>query len=197
MHILLCLMACRRQMARALLLFAHLARGIRCYRDAVAEGWAHIALRSVEKNDTQVVDILGYDEAGQPVAELRGLRVRLLPLDQLQPHRAETDDRFYRVAWRRSTRTPANQVNDRTPASWLIFSDAKGVGEALARQLEARQHHCHLVFRNQAFSQQSPRVWTIDDGGPAIVTGCSSALRAARRCRAEASSICGGWTLPP
>ncbi len=140
--------------------------GFRCYRDAVAEGWAHIALRSVEKNDTQVVDILVHDEAEQPVAELQGLRVRLLPLDQLQPHRAETEDRFYRVAWRRSTRTPVNQVNDRTPASWLIFADAKGVGEALACQLEARQHHCHLVFRDQAFSQQSPRVWTIDERRP-------------------------------
>ena len=44
----------------------------------------HTRLRSVEKDDTQVVDIRVYDEAEQPVADLDGLTVRLLPLAKVQ-----------------------------------------------------------------------------------------------------------------
>jgi acyl transferase domain-containing protein/surfactin synthase thioesterase subunit/aryl carrier-like protein len=140
--------------------------GFRCCQDAIADGWAHITLRSVEKDETQVVDIQVYDEAGRPVAELQALRVRFLPLQKLQARRAEIDDCFYQLAWRMSARASVNQEKDRAPASWLIFADAKGVGEALARKLETQRHRCHLVFRDHAFSQQSPRQWTVNERRP-------------------------------
>ena len=59
--------------------------GFRCYQDGIDEAWVHTRLRSVEKDDTQVVDIRIYDVAERPVAELEGLAVRLLPLDKVQP----------------------------------------------------------------------------------------------------------------
>ena len=139
--------------------------GFRCYQDGIDEAWVHTRLRSVERDDTQVVDIQVYDVAERPVAELEGLAVRLLPLDKVQLPRAGTDDLFYRAAWRKSVRGAAPE-EDRAPASWMIFADAKGVGVTLASRLEARGHHCHLVYRDDAYAQPGIRKWTVNERQP-------------------------------
>ena len=54
----------------------------RCYQDGIDQAWVTRKLRSVKKDDTQVIDIRVYDVAERPVAELEGLAVRLLPLDK-------------------------------------------------------------------------------------------------------------------
>lgn len=140
--------------------------GFRCYQDGVDEAWVHTTLRRVQKDDTQVVDIRVYDAAERPVAELEGLSVRLLPLDKVQPPRAGTDDLFYRAVWRKSARGAANSGQDRAPASWIIFADAEGVGGALASRLEATGHHCHLVYRDDAFAQGGTRKWAVNERQP-------------------------------
>ena len=140
--------------------------GFRCYQDEIDEAWVHTRLRSVEKDGTQVVDIRVYDVAERPVAELEGLAVRLLPLDKVVPTRAGTDDLFYRAAWRKSIGVAANPVVDRAPASWVIFADANGAGVALASKLEAAGHHCHLVYRDDAFAQRGTRTWTVSERQP-------------------------------
>ncbi len=61
--------------------------GFRCYQDGTDNAWVHTRLRSVEKDDTQVIDIRVYDEAERPIADLDGLTVRLLPLDKVQSAR--------------------------------------------------------------------------------------------------------------
>ena len=49
----------------------------------------------------------------------------------------------------------------------MIFADAKGVGVALAGRLEAAGHHCHLVYRDDAFGQTRPgRTWTVNERQP-------------------------------
>ena len=108
--------------------------GYRCYQDGIDKAWVHTKLRSVEKDDTQVVDIRVYDDTERPVAELEGLSVRRLPLDKVQQPQASADDLFYRPVWRKSVRRTGNSGEDRVPASWIIFADAKGVGAALGRQ---------------------------------------------------------------
>jgi acyl transferase domain-containing protein/surfactin synthase thioesterase subunit/aryl carrier-like protein len=140
--------------------------GFRCYQDEIDEAWVHTTLRSVEKDDTQVVDIRVYDVAERPVAELEGLAVRLLPLDKVAATRAGADDLFYRAAWRKSIGLAANPAVDRAPASWLIFADANGAGVALASKLEAAGHHCHLVYRDDAFAQRGTRTWTVSERQP-------------------------------
>ncbi|MEJ0079196.1 MAG: SDR family NAD(P)-dependent oxidoreductase [Alphaproteobacteria bacterium] len=134
--------------------------GFRCYQDGIDTVWVHTRLRSVE-NDTQLIDVGIYDLAGRPVAELDGLAMRRLPLKTIV--RGQTDKRlFYRVAWRQS----AGPVLDRgmgRAASWIILADASGVGTALAGRLEARGHHCHLVYRADAFAQPGPRTWTANE----------------------------------
>jgi acyl transferase domain-containing protein/surfactin synthase thioesterase subunit len=140
--------------------------GFRCYQDGIDEAWVHTKLRNIEKEDTQVVDIRVYDMAERPVAELDGLAVRLLPFDKVLPKLAVSDDVFYRAAWRKSVRQAAKPEEICRPASWLIFADAKGVGAALARRLEAAGHHSHLVYRDNAFAQQGVRKWTVSERQP-------------------------------
>jgi hypothetical protein len=48
----------------------------------------------------------------------------------------------------------------------MIFADAKGVGVALAGRLEAAGHHCHLVYRDNAFAHPGKRTWTINERQP-------------------------------
>ncbi len=140
--------------------------GFRCYQDGVVKAWVHIKLRSVEKDDTQVVDIRVYDDTERPVADLEGLTVRLLPLTEVQMPRAGTDDLFYRPTWRKNVREATRPENDRTPASWIIFADTEGVGVRLAGRLEAAGHHCHLVYREDAFAQHGPRTWIVNERKP-------------------------------
>jgi acyl transferase domain-containing protein/surfactin synthase thioesterase subunit/acyl carrier protein len=139
--------------------------GFRCYQDGIDEAWVHLKLRNVEKDSTQVVDIRVYDMLERPVADLEGLAVRLLPVDKVVPSGTVPDDVFYRVVWRKSVSIAVDQA-DRAPASWLIFADARGVGAALASRLEGAGHHCHLVYRDNAFAQREPRKWTVNERQP-------------------------------
>jgi acyl transferase domain-containing protein len=140
--------------------------GFRCYQDGIDQAWVHTRLRSIEKDDRQVIDIRVYDVAERPVAELDGLTVRLLPLDKLLLPRAGTDDLFYQMAWRKSIRAPVNPDGHRTPASWIVFADAMGVGTALVSRLAAMGHHCHLVYRHDSFGKLGPGKWTVNERQP-------------------------------
>ena len=141
--------------------------GYRCYQDGIDKAWVHTKLRSVEKDDTQVVDIQVYDDAERPVADLEGLSLRRLPLGRLkQPEVSSTDNLFYRSVWRKSVRQTDNPGKDRAPASWLLFADARGVAAALAGKLEAAGHHCHIVSRGSAFARQRARAWTVNERRP-------------------------------
>ncbi len=138
-------------------------KGYRCYQDGIDRAWAHTRLRSVENNDTQLIDIRIYDDTDRLVAELEGLAVRLLPLDKMRRPRAGDDDLCYRAVWRKSARSTDSLEKDRAPASWMIFADATGVGAALARRLEAAGHRCHLVHRGDAFTRLDTRTWTANE----------------------------------
>ena len=134
--------------------------GFRCYQDGIDQAWVHTRLRSVEKGDTQVIDIRVYDPAERPVAELDGLTVRLLPLDRVQLPRAGRTTCSIGSAWRKSVRGPANPEEHRTPASWMIFADAKGVGAALASRLEAGAIIATSSTGMMHSPQPGPRKWT-------------------------------------
>jgi acyl transferase domain-containing protein/surfactin synthase thioesterase subunit/acyl carrier protein len=136
--------------------------GYRCHQDGIETAWAHTRLRSVGKDGTQVVDIAVYDPAGRLVAELEGLALRRLPLETVVP--GHDDQRlFYHVAWRESARPALVRGRTDRAASWIILTDASGVGAALAGRLEALGHHCHLVHRADGFVQQGPRAWTVNE----------------------------------
>ena len=140
--------------------------GYRCYQDGIDKAWVHTKLRSVEKDDTQVVDIQVYDDMERPVADLEGLSVRLLPLGKVQQPQATDDDLFYRSVWRKSVGRTGNSGEGGVPASWIIFADTRGVAAALAGKLEAAGHHCHIVSKGSAFARQRAQAWTVNERRP-------------------------------
>ncbi|HET7911379.1 MAG TPA: SDR family NAD(P)-dependent oxidoreductase, partial [Pseudolabrys sp.] len=140
--------------------------GYRCYQDGIDKAWVHTRLRSVGKDDTQVVDIQVYDDTERPVADLEGLSVRLLPLDKVQQPQVNADDLFYRSVWRKSVRRTGKTGEDGVRKSWIIFADARGVAAALADKMEAAGHHCHVVSRGGSFARQRARAWTVNERRP-------------------------------
>lgn len=170
--------------------------GFRCYQDGVDTAWVHTTLRSVEKDDTQVIDIRVYDEAERPIADLAGLTVRRLPLDNAQSAGVRADDLFYRVAWRRSVRDSTSPEMGHAPASWMIFADAKGVGVTLASRLEAAGHHCHLVYRDNAFAQPGKRTWTINERQPRDFRRLLEQFAASETLRCEGVAYLWGLDAP-
>ncbi|MET0707116.1 MAG: SDR family NAD(P)-dependent oxidoreductase, partial [Tardiphaga sp.] len=140
--------------------------GFRSFQDGIEQAWVHTRLRSVEKDGTQLIDIHAYDDSGRLVAELEGLAVRRLPFSKVRQPQASNDNLYYRIDWRQSDRAHAILEKRRTPASWLIFADTKGVATTLASRLEAEGHHCHLVYRGDAMAQQGPHTWTVSEREP-------------------------------
>jgi acyl transferase domain-containing protein/acyl carrier protein len=107
--------------------------------------WAHARLR--EKTERwSVADLDVYDEAGQLVAEVRGLRSQRVAGGR----GAEAlDDLLYAYQWQPQPRpTPATPAE---PGSWLLFADTGGVAEQLAERLRAHGESCILVRRGPGF----------------------------------------------
>ena len=168
--------------------------GYRCYQDGIDEAWVHTRLRSVEKDDTQVVDIQVYDDAERPVADLEGLSVRLLPLGKVQQPQASADDLFYRPVWRKSVRRTGNSGEDRAPASWMIFADARGVGCSLGRQTGSCGPSLPPGLAGAMHSPDKvPERGPSTNGSLRIFVDCWRNSRRARRYPAMASFICGDW----
>ena len=142
--------------------------GFRCYQDGIDKAWAHISLREAGKDDAPVLDIRVYDDAERPVADLDGLTVCRLPFAKVAPSAARADDLFYRAVWRKCAPGAAYQRKDRSPASWMIFADAKGFGAALAERLGNAGHHCRLVYRKATPAQHDSRFPTsaVDERKP-------------------------------
>lgn len=142
--------------------------GFRCYQDGIDKAWAHISLRDAGKDDAQVLDIRVYDDAEQPVADIDGLTVHRLPFAKVASPAVRADDLFYRAIWRKSAPGAAHLRKDRSPASWMIFADAKGIGAALAERLGNGGHRCRLVYRKAASAQHDPRFPTsaVDERKP-------------------------------
>jgi acyl transferase domain-containing protein/surfactin synthase thioesterase subunit/acyl carrier protein len=177
--------------------------GFCCYRDGIDEAWAHIRLRSVEIDGTQVVDIRIYDVASRPLAELEGLAVRALPLDILKlPSIVKrpsdsAEDLLHRVAWRKSVSARDSSDERRAPGSWLIFADRKDVGLALACRLELKGHHCHLVYRDDAFGRRGPRTWIVNERQAADFRQLLEQFAASEELRCDGVVYVWGLDTPP
>ena len=132
-----------------------------CYQDGIDKAWVRAGCRSIAPDKMQaVLDISIYDDTGRSVADIAGLMVRSLHRDAFQSPQAAKDKLFYRVAWRRKDRRPADAAPARGPASWIVFADAAGVGLALAKRLDTVGHHCHLVYRSAEFGHDATYKWS-------------------------------------
>ena len=74
-------------------------------------------------------------------------------------------DWFYRVEWQLQPGTPSEPIA-KTPNTWLIFADSRGVGLQLAALLEERGETCVLVFAKDAGGTLPENSWQIDPAQP-------------------------------
>ena len=68
---------------------------------------------------------------------------------------------FFTPSWKRQVLGPANGRAE-AASGWLVFCDASGVGEKLARSLEARGQSVVRVQRGAAFASPAAGVFTLD-----------------------------------
>jgi acyl transferase domain-containing protein len=68
----------------------------------------------------------------------------------------ELPDWFYEIQWRRKERNDDLPATPAPPGAWIIVSDNKGVGRALAASLESRGERCVTI--NSATSEEFDRL---------------------------------------
>lgn len=99
-------------------------------------------------------DLVLYDDAGRPIVEMRGLRLKGAARDallQAAPTTAGIDRWLYTIAWREAPAVaPVATSNQRT--TWLLLADDADAASGLAAE---------LISRGQACVQAS---WGLDSG---------------------------------
>ena len=102
---------------------------LRVLRPAGSSVWAHARLRKPADSETLAADIDVRDEAGEPVAEIRGLQLRA-------PRRATAHRHIHRIRWSPAP-LPAGK-NEGQRRRWVIAGDAPQTAAKLADALRAR-----------------------------------------------------------
>jgi len=160
----------------------------RLYRRPSAQLWSHavVRARSTVAADVIVADIRLLDDDGRVVAELSGLsHLRARPATLFHAPESAGDEWRYEVTWRPMPRSGAPTARGDAAGSWLIWADASGVGDELARLLAERGQTCHLVTPGTAFAAVGPGRWQIDPTQPADLR------RLLRETRADAAPLRG------
>ncbi|MGB2677059.1 MAG: beta-ketoacyl synthase N-terminal-like domain-containing protein [Candidatus Acidiferrum sp.] len=114
--------------------------------------WSHTRVRRREAHAT-TGEVQLLDEAGRVAVEIQGLRFEYLgegtqraPVDHL-------DDWLYEFQWQPKERATGRPSAPASRASWLIFADSGGVGEALSALLEARGERSILASGGESYEQ--------------------------------------------
>ncbi len=131
----------------------------RVYRTPSERVWSNTRLRD-RSADMVVADVYMWDEDGSLIAEVRGLRVKVAA----DMAKGKTDW-LYEVEWKASPMQTRRQSAD-LAATWLIFADTLGYGEALSTRLEAEGEACLLVEPGEHYAMVRPGCWQIDSENP-------------------------------
>ena len=103
--------------------------------------WSHVTLRSEPASATDIItaDIRLSDENDQTVAELIGFRLQRTSR-RIRNLVSRQDTWLYHLRWQARGEQSTSHIPFRERKHWLIFADAEGLGEELAKQLEAGGH---------------------------------------------------------
>lgn len=74
------------------------------------------------------------------------------------------DYRCYIPNWKRSLNPPVDESNENQSLNWLVFSDNRGIGEALMARLRASNQHLTPVVAAGDFSGDDQKGYRIDPG---------------------------------
>jgi len=93
------------------------------------------------------------DEAGQVAIAIKGLRFEYLSEQTQRAAVGNPEDWLYEFQWQLKERGTPTAPDLGHRASWLIFADKSGVGEALSTELEAKGERCILVAHGESYEQ--------------------------------------------
>jgi acyl transferase domain-containing protein/surfactin synthase thioesterase subunit/acyl carrier protein len=134
-----------------------------CRRRGTGEVWVH----SVRRPDREgaagrfTIDISIYEKDGGPIAEIRGLSLKLIPPETFATtHESGKIDWLYQAKWTevRALSHPPEIRRDE-PAGWLILADRKGFGSRFADLIRERGDRCRVVFADDPADDADGRSW--------------------------------------
>jgi myxalamid-type polyketide synthase MxaE and MxaD len=114
--------------------------------------WSHSRVQHREA-DATTGDVQLLDEAGRVAVEIQGLRFEYLGEDTQRAAADNLDDWLYEFQWQPKERAAGKPSAPASRASWLIFTDSGGVGDALSALLEARGERSILVSGGESYEQ--------------------------------------------
>ncbi|MEP7279701.1 MAG: SDR family NAD(P)-dependent oxidoreductase [Bacteroidota bacterium] len=130
--------------------------------------WSYVSLRSDPAlgSDVLSVDILLSDDNDNPIAEFKDFRLQRTTRS-IRHLLSQDDTWLYHLQWQ-VREAPANSpgiLHD--GKQWLIFADDEGLGEELAKQLERKGDHCHLlsyktIIKNRELEPKETLLETIE-----------------------------------
>ena len=137
--------------------------------------WIHGKIRPAQGDPSiRQADLHLFDDEGQCLAMLKGLRVRRIQTAALQqPGRSQWQDWIYRMDWQtQSVNTTALAPQSAQDAAataaghWLLLADRGGVATQLSAQLSQQGHTCTLVTAGLTLQLTSPTHWQLDPQRP-------------------------------
>ena len=136
------------------------AERVRLYRHPGGSVWAHGRLRPATASEGVIGDLILSDDAGQVVAEVRGLRAQQLPSEAVLG-RKPYHDWLHLLEWRPQPHVPAKSIVAQ-PGMWVVLMDRRGIGAALIAQLRRQGQECAEVFAGEQFQRRQPGVYEVD-----------------------------------
>jgi acyl transferase domain-containing protein/acyl carrier protein len=114
--------------------------------------WSHTRVQHRD-TDATTGEVQLLDEAGRVAVEIQGIRFEYLGEDTPRAAGDNLDDWLYELQWQPKEHVAGKPISPASRASWLIFTDSGGVGDALSALLEARGERSILVAAGKSYEQ--------------------------------------------
>jgi acyl transferase domain-containing protein/NAD(P)-dependent dehydrogenase (short-subunit alcohol dehydrogenase family)/acyl carrier protein len=141
--------------------------GVRVFARPGADLWSYAQLHHDGdlRGDTVSADLSIFDNAGQVIAEIVGLRLKRTTREALSHITGKQPDGLagtglYEVVWKPMPLADASRSGQ--AGNWLIFADQSGVGANLADLLSKQGHSCALVYPGERLQAIDRNSWMVN-----------------------------------
>ncbi|HLO85986.1 MAG TPA: MupA/Atu3671 family FMN-dependent luciferase-like monooxygenase, partial [Nostocaceae cyanobacterium] len=113
--------------------------------------WSHAILSETSNIEQTIIgDVRIFNQEGKLLVEVSGLQMQRAKQQPYQnPILDQYGDWFYELQWRLQNPVKIDTFLVRDPGSWIIFGDRLGIGDNLAKLLEAQGQKCFVVHHSQ------------------------------------------------
>ncbi|MGK7875559.1 MAG: type I polyketide synthase [Xenococcaceae cyanobacterium] len=120
-------------------------RNFQIYEQTSNEVWSYGKLL-IPTNAVIEGDVRLFDRNGKLLVEVSGLQMQRVERQNHQTRIQDKDaDWFYELQWQPQPLLKSQPSPMGEPGSWIVFADRLGIGETLAKLLEARGETCFVV----------------------------------------------------